>query len=273
MSQMSYILNENVLYRFDDGTLQLLANDEDDIVLLTPVINRMLYLLVSRQGEVISKEEFLEKVWDEYGRNGSTNTLSQYISTLRKLLGKYLDNSDVIITVPKQGYMFSRDIEIRRHESDVLNKVQEPAESKVDNHADIADVTLPQTKKREKSLPFAFKVSVAVLIFSLPLALAYFWPAKISDKTVYRLGDMEGCPLYSFIKYPSKDVEFEVLNIANELRERKNLDCVNNAVFYIYANANSLHSNSGSYIMLSRCINNAKNHDTCITSQTSRWQQ
>lgn len=68
-----------------------------------------LILLVREQGKLVSKERFLDEVW-----NGATVTdeaLSQCIKTLRRLLGDSAANPSFIATVPKHGYRFIASVE------------------------------------------------------------------------------------------------------------------------------------------------------------------
>lgn len=62
---MDYLFDDIILYCPDDGTIHVLEAGAEDTVTLTPVLNRILLLLVTKQGQLISKEEFFAKVWDD----------------------------------------------------------------------------------------------------------------------------------------------------------------------------------------------------------------
>lgn len=64
---------------------------------LEPRLAGVLDLLVRRAGAPVTRDEFLETVWDE---DGSDEALNQAISRLRRLLGR----SDLILTLPRVGY-------------------------------------------------------------------------------------------------------------------------------------------------------------------------
>lgn len=108
---MDYLFDNNILYRSSDGTLHYLEGGPEESITLPPVLNRILLLLVINQGQVITKEEFLTKVWDNYGKPGSSNTLNQYLSTLRGIFSNHLGKKP-IVTIPKQGYMLSFEVNI-----------------------------------------------------------------------------------------------------------------------------------------------------------------
>lgn len=68
-----------------------------------------LILLVSTQGELVSKDRFLEEVWR--GVPVTDEALTQCIKTLRKALGDSASEPRFIETVPKHGYRFIAAVE------------------------------------------------------------------------------------------------------------------------------------------------------------------
>lgn len=63
-----------------------------------------LALLVSRRGELVTKDLFMDKVW--HGIPVTDEALTQCIRTLRRALGDDAANPRFIETVPKHGYRF-----------------------------------------------------------------------------------------------------------------------------------------------------------------------
>jgi len=157
---MDYLFDNNILYRSSDGTLQYLEGGSEETVTLLPVLNRILLLLVINQGQVITKEEFLIKVWDNYGKPGSSNTLYQYLSTLRSIFSNYLGKKP-IVTIPKQGYMLSFDINITIIEDDLTLKTDRI----------LKEENIPTTKTTASPSPIVFslerkkQVSFYIFIF------------------------------------------------------------------------------------------------------------
>ena len=89
-------------YRFDRAQLQpaqrrLLIDDK--LVTITPRAFDLLVLLVERAGDLVTKEEILDRIWA--GLVVEENNLQVQVSTLRKALG-----AAAIETVPGQGYRF-----------------------------------------------------------------------------------------------------------------------------------------------------------------------
>ncbi|WP_293699605.1 MULTISPECIES: winged helix-turn-helix domain-containing protein [unclassified Sphingopyxis] len=66
-----------------------------------------LALLVSRRGELVTKDSFMDQVW--HGIPVTDEALTQCIRTLRRALGDDVANPRFIETVPKHGYRFIAD--------------------------------------------------------------------------------------------------------------------------------------------------------------------
>ncbi|EOX3828198.1 transcriptional regulator [Enterobacter quasiroggenkampii] len=108
---MNYILSGKLLYSAEDGRIVLLGEPHVEVVVLSPIPNRILMVLIENQGEIVSRDDFFVKVWDQHGKTGSANTLKQYIGLIRRILDSHLDEN-CIITVPGKGYSFSSVVDI-----------------------------------------------------------------------------------------------------------------------------------------------------------------
>jgi len=69
---------------------------------LEPKMVDVLVLLAVHSGEVVSKEQLIESVWD--GRAQSDEPLNRCVSMLRKKLGDDSSNPTFIETIPRRGY-------------------------------------------------------------------------------------------------------------------------------------------------------------------------
>lgn len=105
-------LSPSRLYKFGqfslDATERLLF-DGTDTIALTPKAFDTLLLLIENSGHVLSKEEIMEKVWED--SFVEENNLAQNISILRKALGEGANGAKFIETVSKRGYRFISPIE------------------------------------------------------------------------------------------------------------------------------------------------------------------
>ena len=64
----------------------------------------LLAALVTRAGEVVTREQLMDEVWDE-NWFGPTKTLDVHVSTLRRKLGAHAH----ITTLRGRGYRYERD--------------------------------------------------------------------------------------------------------------------------------------------------------------------
>lgn len=67
---------------------------------LEPRLMRLLCLLASSPGELVSREYIIREIWNDYG--GADDALHQAVSFLRKALDD--SNKTCIRTIPKKGY-------------------------------------------------------------------------------------------------------------------------------------------------------------------------
>lgn len=98
--------DENI-YQFGEYRLvaeKSLLFKETEIVALAPKAVEVLLSLVEKEGEVISKDELLNRVWaDSFVEEAN---LTHHISALRKALGEDKNSRKFIETIPRRGYRF-----------------------------------------------------------------------------------------------------------------------------------------------------------------------
>lgn len=113
---MKYIIANKVIYDSDAASLISAIDGIDEEKKITKTANRILSILIESHGKVVEREYFLEQVWESYGLASSNGSLNQYISILRKTLASLTDIDDIIISVPKVGFLISQDIEVTPQE-------------------------------------------------------------------------------------------------------------------------------------------------------------
>ena len=73
---------------------------------LTPLEFQMLNLFIQRKGEVISRDDFLDKIWGEDNTYVSFRTVDSHIANIRKKIEDDPSNPKHIISVRGVGYKF-----------------------------------------------------------------------------------------------------------------------------------------------------------------------
>jgi DNA-binding winged helix-turn-helix (wHTH) protein/TolB-like protein len=92
------------VFEFDAGTGELRKNGR--AVALEPQPARALALLVSRAGEVVSRDEFRRAVWGDETHVDFDRGIAYCVSQIRAALGDSGENPRFVQTVPKQGFRF-----------------------------------------------------------------------------------------------------------------------------------------------------------------------
>lgn len=105
---MQYILHGKVIFCPDEGAIWNIK-DENEKTLLTPSVSRLFVFLLEKRGVAVTREDIFEHVWDHWGKEGSNNSLNNYISQLRKILKHYDISPELIATVPKIGFVIYKD--------------------------------------------------------------------------------------------------------------------------------------------------------------------
>lgn len=105
---------ESNILKFDNGKLQI---DKDKRIVklrgkeinLTPNEFDILYALISSKGNVLNREQLIDKVFG-IDFNGSDRTIDVHIKNIRKKIEDDTRTPKYIITVMKLGYKFGGDI-------------------------------------------------------------------------------------------------------------------------------------------------------------------
>lgn len=261
---MDYLFDNKILYRTNEGKLHYLDVGSTESITLPPVLNRVLLLLVINQGQVITKDDFLIKVWENYGKPGSANTLNQYLSTLRGIFAHHLGKK-AIITVPKQGYMLSFEI-------DITFADEEPAEitagnvSKNISPESVNIVSPSPVSLISKKLCFFYFFLLIVVIAITLLSVKRETPTRIHP---YEVGKLDECPVYSFSKYETDLQKKSAMEAIIQQAKQYGLNCERNIMFYYYRNKNIGYREKGDYSMLTRCKEGNNAHDECLTIRVS----
>jgi len=187
--------NGHSIYEFDgyrlDAVKMMLYRDGHEI-LLPPKVIKTLAVLVEASGEILSKDELLEKVWE--GSIVEESNLSQYLYLLRKTLGQRPDGTPFIETLRRRGYRFTaqvdhlRTAEVRSEPALTTSNLQQNVN--VERHGNVLrlvdrmpetvpPVEAPQVKTNtggQEIKPIYLVMSLlAVALLAISSAIIYFW--------------------------------------------------------------------------------------------------
>jgi Tol biopolymer transport system component/DNA-binding winged helix-turn-helix (wHTH) protein len=103
--------SKNGTLAFDSFTLDvanLMLYRDGKEILIAPKIAKTLSVLVENSGNIISKDQLIEKVWDDSIVEEAN--LTQYLYILRKTLGVMPDGRPYIETLRRRGYRFNGEV-------------------------------------------------------------------------------------------------------------------------------------------------------------------
>ncbi len=99
--------NVDVSYAFGPFRLDISAGElrrDDERVALTPKVFQLLLLLLQNPGRLITKREFLDKIWGD--TNVEEGSVTRAITSLRSALNDNASRPEYVETVPRRGYRF-----------------------------------------------------------------------------------------------------------------------------------------------------------------------
>lgn len=262
---MLYTINKNIKFRDNDGAIWI-ENAEGSEIVLTITTARLLSLLLSRHGEVVSRDNILSQVWEFYGLRSSNHSLNKYISDLRKVLKNLGLEDEAIVTIPRVGFMFTECISVDKLAFKSLSKnveteIEDDAEAKIgkgletdmgfglDVDVDEDSQSNVKSKRRTNSkiiLYLSLITILLVVIFSQTLEYIIesnnFEPTRKQKKYFY--GKFNDCQVFGF-DYKSAESSKLQLSIIKQLMETQKLSCSSGGKIYFQISAPVLYGNPG----------------------------
>lgn len=194
---MIFIINDNVRYNEVDGILESVKDTGNSLSLLKPTA-RLLSVFVRNNNLLITREQLLNDVWEDYGLKASNNNLNNYISALRKSLHQF-GEEELLITYPRQGFKFMANV-IRREDS-------APLQEEEDNSKPLQQHLIATSKKKGaliRGAPWPCMAwSLIILLALITAGMLYKSQTKISLASV---GQYKRCQIYS-VKNDGVDAE------------------------------------------------------------------
>jgi DNA-binding winged helix-turn-helix (wHTH) protein len=221
---MKYRFNDRVLFDDDNGTLGP-SDFSDEPTSISNPAKRLLLLLIANYGKPVEREVIFKKVWDDFGMISSNNNLNQCVSKLRRVLKVMGIDDEVIVTVPKMGFMLRREIQVEISQEDdghyiplvpaqtLGDEVYLPVESVLEAEAETDDdddddsaseadgepdlptsveIATPANKKR---LGWGLIATVAGLVFVLGIASTMYATNSLARQEVF-LGKAGSCKVF-----------------------------------------------------------------------------
>lgn len=171
-----------------DGSKRLLFRHGEPIPLNSKTFD-LLAALLERHGEVLSKNELLEKVWP--GQFVEEGNLTVQVSTLRKIFGERKDEHRFIVTVPGRGYSFVADLTDETNgeivvESHSLSRIliEEKIEGYTEKKEELESGTVFKevSHSRRSHLSASAKAGIGIFVGILVLGGAAAWIYSLRNR-------------------------------------------------------------------------------------------
>lgn len=150
MSNIGTKFNLANKFTFDPNTnslVDILNNNE--VIRLGSNESRILLFLSEKPNQVVSRHELYDFVWREQGFEVDDSSLTQAISTLRKLLNDSTKSPEFVKTVPKRGYQLICNVERSAPLSNGDNLVSFSSSEMVEETAQEPEIDLSPEVERE----------------------------------------------------------------------------------------------------------------------------
>lgn len=106
---MRYSIERTIIFSPEENTLKLINELETELKLSNQA-TRLLKEMITNKDIILSRDELLKKIWEDYGFTASGNSLNVAISELRKSFFNLGINPKIITTIHKTGFQFSADV-------------------------------------------------------------------------------------------------------------------------------------------------------------------
>lgn len=104
---MEYVINQMIIFSPAERAL-FIINERESFMPLSNPATRLLLELVTHHKEMLTRRHLMQRVWEDNGFVGSNNNLNGCISEIRKAFESLALDPQIIITIPKLGFILKR---------------------------------------------------------------------------------------------------------------------------------------------------------------------
>lgn len=197
---------------FDTEEASLVNLLTGDCIELSATSTRLLTSLLQYRGDIISRVDIFQTVFEKYGARPSNSNLNQYISTLRRSLADLGIEKNVIITVPRIGFKISEDVIITT-DNDYSSSITLPTLS-------------PQLPERNLLQQHCKAAMLLIAFAAVAMLLSYFFIYK--KQTAKLMFTQDKCTIYGSEAIPVTEI------LRNNKLFTSGLDCSTPKKIYFF---------------------------------------
>ncbi|MGT3828528.1 winged helix-turn-helix domain-containing protein, partial [Enterobacter kobei] len=216
-------------------------------------------------------------LWEQYGYTPSNSSLNTYVSLIRKAFVNLGQSDELVVTIPKVGFIFSPDIavdiiEINSHPESEQEQIPDTGQNlqfiapkndgPVYEDAVQEIVALPEELKpvmqtrRSRQWIYTGAVSGAIILAGI-IAVYFTRQADIPQIVPVNMGHLDGCPVH-YLPAHAGDTMTLTEDEAYEIVKSANFPCKNGGAFYFYADKNVTSGHPGKIYVSSCQLSNRK---------------
>ncbi len=228
---MKFLLGDCVTFNSDDGSLYHIEQ-QDNIIVLPHLASRVLTCLVVNAGQVVSRETIFDYVWANNELIPSNNSLTQYVSLIRKTLLELKCQNELIETIPKRGFYFP---------AQYVNPITEAGSVAV----------------RKYPVKDAYLLVCLAILIIISLCIFFFRATAVENDLEYTelfaLGDIASCKVYTVNKVSSHNIPVVLARVEAMIKDSQlNIGC-HSGLSYIYQAEERLFFDGKGREFISRC--------------------
>lgn len=223
-----YIINNDVTFDPESNVIHSKINNKT-VNMLTPS-GQCLLILLENKGNIVSKKQIYEFVWERYGLTATDNAFYQTVLYLRKNLKEAGLLAEVVKTVPRKGVLVPSTVQVEKivqHQGAPIDSPAAPVVKPIldkpplhphdDERADLSqahpvvervatttgdiDKTPSDTEVNSIKKRAHYAFYLLPLLIALMLVLAKFWQASENTADYFanytKVAELEGCSIFT----------------------------------------------------------------------------
>lgn len=249
------MIASKVIYDSETGSLACSGHINNEEKKITKTANRILTLLIESHGHVVEREHLLEQVWESHGLVSSNGSLNQYISILRKTLTSLTDIEDIIVSIPKVGFIISQDIEILQLE---------------ENKISANEISTKAIKKTSLSTKFLLLTIIIALISNIIFSI--YSDDNPRYKTAKKIYAIDKCQIQAWANMP-ENVNEIITKAISEIAPKLLEQCSKYHATIFVSLQKSIYQNEDGIVFLSFCPLRENKITHCNNFYHYKWKQ
>jgi eukaryotic-like serine/threonine-protein kinase len=191
---------------------------------LKPIPMELLLLLVERRGELVTREQIVERLWGNRVALDTDNSINGAISRIRQVLRDDPERPKCVLTVPSRGYRFIATVEITNREKEAPAAL-EPSEfavppgalagvagAQAEVIAASQPIAVPSIDRRDGMLSYQWRKYAVGAALVAAFAVGWAWRARA--KTTNRLSARDTIVVADFVNNAGDPIFDETLKQA-----------------------------------------------------------